>query len=431
MIILLLDADNFYYTVESVFDASLRGKPVVVLSSNDANIIARSPSAKKLGIPMGAPVFEYRNLMAQHSVIQRSSNFALYGSMSERMLRAIELFFEQDKIEKYSIDEVFINASHIPTETLLPYARKLRDAILRLTGLSVSIGIATTKTLAKISIEIAKKEPEYRGVHSLVTASEEEIDAILEKTYVEDIWGIGKRSAMKLALRGIITGKALKNADIRWIRKHLSVVGERIVYELRSVSCLPVQSTFKPKQGILTSQSFWRPITPLNELEKAIAFFVTKASEKLRDQESLCGMMSVFIQTNRFLKDEPQYTNTASTPLFPTAFTPDLILIAQQLTASIYRDGYRYKRAGVYLTHITSRKAVQYDLFGDFSEDAFTKQERLMCVVDGINSAMGSSTLYFGALGLYKEGEHPAWKTKQSYRSHRATTQWNELLTVT
>lgn len=432
MIVFLVDADNFYYTAETAFDASLFDKPVVVLSAGDGNVVARSPAAKKLGVKMGAPIFEYRTLIAEHGIIQRSSNFALYTTMSQKMVSAIELFFEQDRIEKYSIDEVFINATHLPLDALVPTARKLHTTVTRLTGLSVSIGIASTKTLAKIAIEVAKKEPEQRGVFSLATASEEEIDSLLAKTLVEDIWGIGGRSATKLALRGVISGKDLKNTDIQWIRKHLTVVGERITHEIRGVCCLPVQATTKPKQSILTSQSLWKPLTTLGDVEKAIAFFIAKAAEKLRRQGSLTSMVSVFLQTNRFIVNEPQYMNSISASLpFPTAFTPDLISIAQTLVARIYRNGFRYKRAGIYLSHITPRATVQYDLFGEFSEEVLHKKERLMNAVDSINQTWGPSTLSFGSLGVYKENEQPPWKLRQEHRSRRATTQWSELLIVT
>ncbi len=427
-IVFLIDADNFYFGAEAVFDASLREKAVVVLSGNDACVVARSPLAKQLGVRMGAPIFEYRELIATHNIILRSSNYALYSSLSDRMVKAIELFFPREKIERYSIDEVFVNGSAIPDEELLVVGRKLRTTVQRLTGgLSVSIGIASTKILAKVSIEIAKAEPEYRGVHSLALATEQEIDTLLAGLSVKDIWGIGTRTARKLEhYHGIISAKALKYADPRWIRTHIHVVGQRIVLELNGRSCLPVQATEKPKKSILSSQTFGHAIVSLESVKQAVAYFMSKAAEKLRKQGSRAALVAVFLQTNRFAHDEPYYAQSASKLLpFPSAFTPDLITVAQELVAIIYRSGYSFKRAGVYLARLSPQAVLQGDLFGDFSLEQQAKQERLMHMVDALNRYWGNNTLFYASIGIER-----TWQMKQTHKSPSYTTRWQDILTI-
>jgi len=425
MMIALVDADNFYVNVERIFNASLHQKPVVVLSSNDGNVIARSPESKKLGIKMGMPAFQLKALVKEHEVIQISSNFSLYGDISNRMMKVLALF--SPAVECYSIDEAFLDLSHVPAERLQEYGEQIRAKVLQYTGIRVSIGIASTQVLAKIATETVKKQPEYNGVLSLTTMKRDAVDDLLDKVSIEDVWGIGTKSSAKLQMQGkIFTAKQLRDVDLIWIRRVLKVVGVRIVLELRGISCMPLETHPKPKQGIMASQSFGRPVESLQELEEAVATYASIAAMKLRSQHSQALQVNVFLHTNFFNLHQPQYANSASHTLtFPTAFTPDLIAAAQACIRHIYKTGYQFKKAGVYLTHITPQDVLQADLFGAFSFDEHERKRQLMEIIDEINRFWGRNTIFYGAMGLKRE-----WQMKQTSKSPHYTTRWNELLTI-
>ncbi len=342
-IIALIDSDNFYVSVERIFRTDLQGKPVVVLSSNDANVIARSAEAKALKIQMGTPAFQIRALAKQHGIVQVSSNFSLYGDVSARFMMALALF--TPALEEYSIDEAFASLDHVPREQLREYGQRIRATVMHYVGIPVSIGIAPTKVLAKIATEIVKHHPEYDGVLDMVQMSQEERDDLLSRVSVEDIWGIGRKSVAKLQMQGkIFTAKQLRDVDLVWIRRTLNVVGVRIVLELRGLSCMPLETIPKPKQGIMSSQSFGRPVESLKELEEAVALYTSLAAMKLRKQQSLAAHLSVFIHTNFFDTRAPQHARSTSRTLaFPTAFTPDLITAAHACVQEIYTSGYSFK----------------------------------------------------------------------------------------
>jgi DNA polymerase V len=421
----LVDCNNFYVSCERLFCASIQNKPVIVLSNNDGCVVARSNEVKKLHIKMGQPVFEIKDLIEKHKIILFSSNYSLYADMSERVMQLLGTFTPE--IEVYSIDESFLNLSHISLEGLQEYGQQIRATVWRFTGIPVSVGIATTKTLTKVAAEIVKKQPEYLGVLSIAHVAEAELDELLEGIGVEDVWGIGHRYAAALRGRNIYTARDLKYADPYWIRRHLTVVGARTVLELRGISCIPLETKVKPKKGIMSSKSFGRPIDQLQELEEAIANYTARAAEKLRDQDSLVLCINVFIQTNAFQKDAPQYSKSISKTLpFPTACTPDLISAALEALHSIYQPGYSFKKAGVYFSKIVSQESIQFDLFGDFTVEGHVKKTKLMCVVDLLNRLLGRDTLFFGAQGIGRE-----WKMRQERRSPRYTTQWSELLSTT
>jgi len=421
----LVDCNNFYVSCERLFCASIQNKPVIVLSNNDGCVVARSNEVKALGVKMGQPVFEIKDLIEQHNIILFSSNYSLYADMSDRVMQLLSTFAPE--VEIYSIDESFLNLSHVPSEGLQEYGQQVRTTVWQFTGIPVSVGIATTKTLTKIATEIVKKQPEYLGVLSIVHVAEAELDKLLEGISVEDVWGIGHRYAAALRARDIYTARDLKYADPHRIRKHFTVVGARTVFELRGISCIPLETKVKPKKGIMSSRSFGRPIEQLQELEEAIANYTARAAEKLRDQDSLASCIHVFIQTNVFQKDAPQYNKSISKTLpFPTAFTPDLINAALEALHSIYQPGYTFKKAGVYFSKIVSQQSIQFDLFGDFTVEGHVKKTKLMCVVDLLNRLLGRDTIFFGAQGINRE-----WKMRQERRSPRYTTQWSELLSTT
>jgi DNA polymerase V len=298
--------------------------------------------------------------------------------------------------------------------------------VLQFTGIPVSVGIAGTKTLCKIANELVKKDARYQGVLDLSALSAQAIDEVLAHVAIEDVWGIGYKYSLFLMNHGILTAKDLKYADEKWIRRHLTVVGERTVLELRGTACIPLEIPRPAKKGIMCSKSFGREVTRFEELEEVVATYTARAAEKLRSQDSLASGITVFIRTNALKKDRPHYANSFSLRIpYPTAFTPELIRYALNGLKAMYRDGYRYKKAGVYLTRIVPQEAVQPDLFAEFSLYDYYKQARLMSIVDAINKIYGRDTLFFAIQGITR-----SWKMRQSRLSSRFTTQWSEILTI-
>src|SRR6266566_6187209 len=422
-IVALVDANNFYCSCERAFNAALQGKPVIVLSNNDGCVVARSNEVKAF-IKMGQPVFGCQELIEQHHIQVFSSNYPLYADVSDRIMNILATF--SPRIEVYSIDEAWIDLSHIPIACLSDHGREIRETVWRFTGIPVSLGIATTKTLSKVATEVVKKQASHYGVLSLVQHSNEELDELLANLSVEDVWGIGSRYSRLLQSRDIITARDLKYANQRWIRKHLTVVGERTLLELRGIACIPLETQVKPKKGIMTAKSFGKPVERLEELAEAVATYTARAAEKLRKQASAASCINVFIHTNAFQKDAPQYGNSLTRVLpFPTSFTPDLFNVALDMLRNIYRKGYAYKKCGVFLSRIVPQDVLQADLFGEYSLEREYKKARLMCVVDLINEWWGSNTLFFGVQGIER-----AWKMRQERRSPRYTTRAGEIVVV-
>ena len=423
-VVALVDANNFYCSCERAFNAALHGKAVLVLSNNDGCVVARSNESKALGIKMGQPVFECRELIEQHDIQVFSSNYPLYADVSNRVMQALATF--SSHIEVYSIDEAWIDLSHIPNTDLSEYGHDIRETVYRCTGIPVSLGIAATKTLSKVATEIVKHQPHYHGVLSLIDYSDEEIDDLLASLAVENVWGIGSRYARLLQSRNILTARDLKYADQRWARRHLTVVGERMLLELRGVACIPLDTQSKPKKGIMTAKTFGKPVERLEELEEAVATYTARAVEKLRKQESVSSCISIFAHTNAFKKDAPQYSNSISRTLtFPSSFTPDFLQIVREMVRSIYREGYAYSKAGVFLSRIVPQEVWQSDLFEERSLETEYKKALIMCVVDFLNEWIGSNTIFFGA-----QGTDRVWKMRQERRSPRYTTRWGEITVV-
>src|SRR4029434_9630627 len=290
----LLDCNNFYVSCERLFQPALLGKPVVVLSNNDGCVIARSDEAKALGIPMGLPAFKLADLVKAHPIEVYSSNYTLYGDLSARVMTTLTQWTPD--VEVYSIDEAFLKFATLPPAALTVYGQSMRATIQQWTGIPVSIGIAPTKTLAKLANRLAKRSPQ--GVVTLTASSE--IEATLACTRVEDIWGIGPGYTRRLKLYDIRTAMQLRDANDRWIRQQLGVVGQRTVWELRGISCLPLELCPPPKQSLMVSRSFGRPITSLTEMREAVATYTTRAAEKLRRHDVAAGVVTVFLMTNRF-----------------------------------------------------------------------------------------------------------------------------------
>jgi DNA polymerase V len=394
----------------------LHGKPVVVLSNNDGCVIARSDEAKALGIPMGLPAFKLADLVTEHAIAVYSSNYTLYGDLSARVMTTLTQW--APAVEVYSIDEAFLDLTGLSTHDLTGYGQTLRTAIQQWTGIPVSIGIAPTKTLAKLANRLAKRSP--RGVVTLTAASE--IDATLAGTRVEDIWGIGPGYTRRLKVHDIRTALQLRDAHDRWIRQELGVVGQRIVWELRGMSCLPLDLCPPSRQSVMVSRSFGHPITTLTAMREAVATYTTRAAEKLRRHHVAAGVVTVFLMTNRY-GDEPQYANSVTMSL-PVASqdTGELIQYACRALQHIFRAGYRYQKAGVILTALVPAHQVQPDLFDRRDREHSTE---LMAAIDTLNRAWGAGTVRYAAAGV-----RPRWLARCARRSPRYTTRWRELAVV-
>lgn len=416
---LLVDADNFYFSCEAVFQPRLVGKAVVVLSSNDGNIIARSRPAKLLGVPMGAPIFEYRQLIEQAGGVFYSFNPQLYADMSRRITEVLELF-AADPIEQYSIDESFVSLSHVPLHARFATAQQVRATIKQWTGLSVSIGMGATKVISKLGAKLAKSDPD--GVTDL--SNPRMLDEVLSRTPVADIWGIGSSRAATLSKAGIQTALQFKEADDAWLRRHLHVPGLRLAYELRGIQALPLVHAPAPAQSIMRARAFGRPVTEREELHEALAVFASRAAEKLRAEARAARALSVSLSTNSFHESSPQYSSSCSVRLpVPTSFTPELVRHAREALNRIYRPGYAYHRLGILLTDFVHDEPRQ--LSWTVSSQDIEKQRRLMEVIDAINARYGRETIRLAAAG-HGQG----WRAKVASLSPRFTTRWDEIVVV-
>ena len=415
----LVDCNNFYASCERVFNPTLNGQPIVVLSNNDGCVVARSNEAKALGIGMGVPEFQIRPLLRAHRVQVFSSNYRLYGDMSQRVMETLEQF--SPDVEVYSIDEAFLSLVGFEPRGLLEHGRLIRRTVPQWTGIPVSVGIAETKTLAKIANRIAKRTPDTGGVFDLLACPDRE--ALLGRVAVEDVWGIGPNHARLLKQHGITTARQLAGTDDQWIRKRMGIVGLRLVMELRGVSCLDLEQCPSPKQSLTCSRAFGKRINTLAEMQEAVSVYTSRVAEKLRCERLAATVLTVCLTTNEF-KEGPQYSNALTLRLpVVTDSTSELIGCALQGIRAIYRDGYLYKKAGVMLTGLVPVSQTQADLFD--SRDRM-KSKRLMSALDSINDRWGASTLHYASSGITK-----AWKTQFHRRSPAYTTDWDALPVVT
>jgi DNA polymerase V len=413
----LVDCNNFFASCERVFRPDLWGKPIVVLSNNDGNIIARSNEAKALGVAMGEPYFKIEAFLKRNNVTVFSSNYTLYGDMSHRVMDIIQRI--EPEVEVYSIDESFISIPTGKELDLTEHGRDIRAIVKRSTGIPVSIGYATTKTLAKIANRVAKKNPVHGGVFDMTVATD--VDGILSKISVEDIWGIGSQNKKKLNRRGIYTALHLKNADDTWVRKELTVTGLRTVWELRGIPCIPLEEAPPSKKSIVTSKSFGHSVVSHDELREAVSTYMARAAEKLRSQHSIANSLQIFICTNRFKPDDPQYSGSLMVRMpEPTSSTPVLIKHALHCLKKIYRPAYEYKKAGVMLTEIVPETHRQRNLFVEEHHDT-----NLMEALDRINRKWGRNYVQYACSGFKK-----TWTFKRVQLSQAYTTRWDQLPVV-
>jgi DNA polymerase V len=414
----LVDCNNFYVSCERVFDPRLVARPVVVLSNNDGCVIARSNEAKALGLKMGVPIFKVDQVVDAGGVRVLSSNYALYGDMSQRVMGTLQEFTPE--VEVYSIDEAFMRLEQGGAETVEAQAARVRERVLRWTGIPVSIGVAPTKTLAKVANRIAKKSPESQGVLPLMEPDEQ--TRALDETPVEEVWGVGPAYSKALRSVGIDTARKLRDADRQWVRRRMTVVGARVVEELRGVSCLPLESCPPAKKSATCSRSFGSPVTSLSELREAVAVYTSRAAERMRRHDMAAGAVTVWIDTNRFSTD-PQYGNSATFELAsPTDVTDELLSWALRGLEGIYRPGFRYKKAGVMLAHLVPARGLTMRLYGD---EAFERRRRVMRAVDEIARKHGRDAVRLGAAPAAAR-----WATKFSRRSRNFTTRLAEIASV-
>ena len=418
--IALVDCNSFYVSCERVFNPNLAGKPVVVLSNNDGCIVARSHEAKSLGIPMGAPYHRYKHQLQNAGAIALSSNYELYGDISHRVYDV--LFASVPEVEIYSIDECFLDLSgftHLGTDGLIEFCTKLREKVLRWTGIPTGIGIASTKVLSKVANRVAKKSAS--GVAELLT--DELSDRVLNNIEIEDIWGINKRLGVRLRSHGIATAAQLRDVPEALIKQIMGIVGVRIMYELRGVSCLPLEVIAPPQKHMICSRSFGKPLTTLAKMHEAIAYHAARAAAKLRHRKLRSSVLGVFLTTNRFNPNDLQYSNSVTVSL-PTATNSSQVLIryAKFCMTSIFREGFSYKKCGVSLNDLSSVDALQLDLLSPAID---RHDEKLMSIIDSLNNRYGNGTIQFASEGIKQE-----WKMRSDLRSPRYTSRWDELLVV-
>lgn len=420
--IALIDVNNFYVSCERVFNPKLRYKPVVVLSNNDGCAVARSNEAKALGVPMGAPWFKFKELAKEHGIIAYSSNYALYADMSNRVMSILRQFSPDQEV--YSIDESFLDLTSFKRKNLLEYGQQIRKTILQKTGLPVCIGIASTKTLAKLANHCAKKRPMFNGVCNFNSMAKEDLEQLLSEIEVGEVWGVGRKLAPRLKRLGVNTVLDLKRANPEILRQNFSVVMEKTIRELNGTVCIELEEVSPPKQQILSSRSFGNPVTDINGLSESISLYVSRAAEKLRRQKSYAGAIYVYIRTSPFREKDPQYSNGMTIKLpSPTDDTTKLVSIALWGLKQIYQQGYNYAKAGIMLSELVPASAIQTDLFSVIQPDS--KSERLMVAMDLINRKMGKESLKVAS-----EGFKRPWKMKQENKSPCYTTNWNDLLKV-
>jgi len=416
----LADVNSFYASCETVFRPDLKGKPVVVLSNNDGCVIARSAEAKKLGISMGAPFFKMRDLFERHKIVTFSSNYALYADMSSRVMTVLEEM--APAVEVYSIDEAFMNLQGVSNcQNLEEFGREVRAKVLRWTGLTVGVGIAPTKTLAKLANYSAKKWTKTGGVVDLsLQARQRKLMALVE---VGEVWGVGRSITKKLNDMGIMTALQLADAPTPLIRKHFNIVLERTVRELRGEPCLELEEFAPTKQQIVCSRSFGDRVSEYDLMREAICSHAVRAAEKLRGEHQYCRHISAFVKTSPFAVNEVYYGKTAGTKLqIPTQDSRDIVAAATKCLDAVWQDGHRFQKCGVMLGDFYSQGVAQLGLFDECKPRS--NSEQLMAVLDGINHS-GKGRVWFAGQGIQK-----SWEMKRQMLSPAYTTRFSDLMRV-
>lgn len=419
--IALVDCNNFYVSCERLFQPDLEGRPVVVLSNNDGCVVSRSQEAKTLGVPMGAPWFQLKELARRHDILARSSNYALYADLSNRVMSLLSSFSPNQEV--YSIDETFLDLRGMDGSHA-DYGRRMRTAVRRNIGLPVCVGIAASKTLAKLANHVAKKQPEYGGVCDFNALVETELDRLLAGIEAAEIWGVGRRTRERLQAMGIQSALDLKRAPAKHIRAEFGVVLERTVAELNGICCLELDDVAPPRRQIVCSRSFGSLVSALPDLEQAVLAYTSRAAEKLRAQHSVAGAILVYLRTNPHDGRQPQHHPSLLLPLpEATADTRELCRAALAGLRRIYRPAHAYQKAGIALEEIVPAESGTRTLFDD--AESRNRSNALMSALDGINRRMGN-----GTIRLLGAGGTRSWAMRREHLSRRYTTEWAELPTV-
>lgn len=415
----IADCNNFYASCERVFQPDLNGKAIIVLSNNDGCVIARSNEAKALGIKMGVPAFKIKDVLRKHNVKTFSSNYALYGDMSQRVQNILKAF--SSEMEVYSIDEVFMNLAGMKYTDLNEYAQKIKKVTTKSTGIPISIGIGPTKTLAKLANYFSKRYPAYKGV--CIIKSEEQIQKSLSLVKVGDIWGVGRQYAKFLGNHGICTAKNFVDMPNEWIKKNMSVVGLRTKKELLGTPCISLELNPPSKKAICTSRSFGTMVKDLKTLEESVASYASKCAKKLRQQKSCANTITIFIHTNPFRKQDPQYAQNIVVQL-PVASNSTLEIINYSLRGlrKIFKEGYNYKKAGVIVSGIVNENVIQAGLFDKVDR---WKHKDLMRSMDKLNKGYGKEVVKSAIQGTGKK-----WGLRQEKLSPCYSTKWDDIITV-
>ncbi len=411
----LVDCNNFYASCETVFNPSLRGKPLVVLSNNDGCVISRSPEAKRMGIKMGQPFFEIKKLVEDGKLFALSANFTLYGDLSRRVMET--LFSISPKVEVYSIDEAFLYLEGLPVTDYEKYGKFIKEKVYRWTGIPVAVGIAPTKTLAKAATYIAKRESE-EGV--IYIAPGEDFSTYLKKLPVEDVWGIGRNYSKFLKSKGIKTAYDFTLIPEDWVGRYMKINGLRTLLELRGKPAIPAE-TGGNRHSFITSRTFGTPVEKFEDLWSAVSTFVSLAGERMREEEYYATSISVFISGGTF--SNPFFMQESEILSSPTDFTPELIDAARRILERIFKKGKEYKKAGILLGGLIMKKNFQFELFTP--TEVVRKKESLMEAVDRINTRYGKDAVYFASSKISFR-----WHSVQKKLSRKFTTSWAELPVV-
>ena len=414
--IALVDCNSFYVSCERLFNPKLRNKPVVVLSNNDGCIISRSVEAKALGIKMGEPYFKAKNIIMKNNVQVFSSNYSLYGDLSRRVMRTLKRF--NSEIEIYSIDEAFLDLTNFPDNEIEDVGKEIRNVVLQWTGIPTSIGIAKTKTLSKVANHIAKKK--QSGVVSLIGL--ENIDPILEKVEINDVWGVGRQLTKFYHKNGIYNAKQLKNKSNTWIKKSSNVLSSRTAMELRGISCINLETKSSKRKSCVVSRSFGKRVENFQELKEAVASYSLNASEKIRSESLITKSITVFVRTSPFQSRYGFYSNSKTID-FPIATNNSIEIVKAAISGleSIFKNGYRYQKAGVILSHLCDSNSKE-NLFSSIRDE---KINSLMRSIDNTNYRYGRSTLSLASAGVHKK-----WNMKRQHSSKIDTADFYSLPTI-
>ncbi len=411
----LVDCNNFYVSCERVFRPDLKNQPVVVLSNNDGCVVSRSNEAKALGIRMGQPWFECKALAEAHGILALSSNYALYADMSNRVMSILSGYSPRHEV--YSIDECFVDLTGIPKLREVSY--QMRERVMQWAGIPVCVGIGPTKTLAKLANHIAKKHPRSKGVFNFNDLTALQQTRLLSQIEVGEVWGVGRRLSARLAAHGIHTVEDLRVVHTPTLRAEFGVVIEKTQRELQGTACVDLQDVVPDKQQIISSRSFGNTVQDVAVLKDAMSTFVANACVKLRAQGSHAALLQVFLHTNRFRKDQPQYNPCVTVPL-PQPTNDSLVINrwADDLVGRMFKPGYAYKKAGVMLGDISP--VGRYQL--DWLEPAQATDTRLMNTLDKLNQRYGR-----GTVKVSTQGAHTGWQMRQERKSPNYTTRWDAI----